>query len=334
MKNIWFFLVLLIFIVPSLSGDGGIIPHHYEEIYETGQTAFITFKNNKEALMLLVEVSGEETEFMWLFPCPSLPEVDSANSSIFYDLAVFSAPRYVKRGWEGCCESGDYYPLEDKYGGRGEDNGVDPIYNGSVGFLNYEVLYVTESESLVSYLEDNEYSVPSNAEEIFQFYINKNWNYFIAAVCDTENANWSNYGTNIQPLKISFSTNKPVYPLRISRIGSIDSEIVIYIVANHKKIFTDAEVKFAKRIDEETLNDLYYYYLKEFLWSGSFLTKCYAFIEKASMDDLVLEDAPDNEEFREIHFYSSYPADTFILVCVFGLFWFYKKRVSKFNKLN
>jgi len=331
MKKLAIFIVFLFFVTPFLSGDGGIIPHHYEEVYESGQTALITYKNNKETIILLVEVSGEETEFMWIFPCPAVPEVDSANSYLFYELAEFSAPRYVKRGWGGCCESSNHaeYPFGDKYDGKGEYNGVDPISSGSIGFLDYEVLYTTESESLLSYLVDNGYSVPSNTEEIFQFYIKKGWNYFIAAVCDTENANWYTHGTNMQPLEITFTINEPVYPLRISRLGSIDSEIVLYIVANNKKIFTDAEVKFAKRISEETLNDLYYSKIPEFLWIGSFITKCYIFIEKNAMDDLVLKDASDNNEFREIRFYSIVPSDAIILVCFFGIFWFYKKRLSK-----
>ena len=329
MKKMILFLMIF-FISTFLYGDGGIIPHNYEEIYETGQTAVISFKNNEETLILLVEVSGQETEFMWIFPCPEVPEVDSSDSDLFYELAVFSAPHYVKRGWGGCCDNtGNREESDYRYLGKGEYNGVDPISNGTVGFLNYEVLYATEASLLLSYLEDNGYNAPANAEEIFQFYINKDWNYFIAAVCDTGNANWYSYGTNIQPMKISFSTNNPVYPLRISRIGSQDSEIVLYIISNHKKKFTGAEVKFAKWIDEETYNNFYSNDLEELIWQGSFITKCYAFIETDLMDDLKLENAADNDEFREIIFYSSVPQDAIIFVCFLGLFWYYRKRVTK-----
>ena len=101
MKKIFFSLILLFCIVNPLFSDGGIIPHHHEEIYESGQTALLTFRNSEETIILLVEISGEETEFIWLFPCPHLPEVDSADSYLFYELADFSAPHYVKRGWGG-----------------------------------------------------------------------------------------------------------------------------------------------------------------------------------------------------------------------------------------
>ncbi len=317
--------------VSDMHADGGIIPPQYEEIYETGQTALITIRNGKETIIPLIEVSGEITEFIWLFPCPDVPAVDSASISLFYDLAQWSAPRYVARGWDGCCNFGMMKPgvPEGLYDGRGEENGVDPIGNGSVGFLSYEILYTTDAADLILYLENNGYSVPQDAEAIFQFYIDKNWYYFIAALCDTENASWSTYGTNIQPMVISFDTDDPVYPLRISRIGSIDSEIVLYIIGNNKMLFSSAEVKFAKMIEQRFIDAIEFSEAREYFWNGSFLTKCYALIEKEDMDDLGIDDALDNDEYREIYFYSKPSLDPILFVCCFLLFMVYRRKISK-----
>lgn len=327
----YFIVVALasLFVPVLLSGDGGIIPPNYEEIYGTGQTALITIRGGTETIVPLIEVSGEITNFIWMFPCPDIPSVDSASVLLFYDLALWSAPKYVQRGWQGCCTDMQPTPEDGFYDGRGEDNGVDPIGNGSIGFLSYEILQATDANELVLYLQGNGYNVPQDAESIFQYYIAKDWNYFIAAVCDTENASWYNNGTNIQPMVISFHSDNPVFPLRISRIGSIDSEIVLYIIANNKMVFASAEVKFAKRIDQSFIDDIGYSDASDYFWDGSFLTKCYAFIEKEEMDDLLIENAPDNDEFEQIHFYSKQSLDPVLFLCCFVLFVVYRQRYSK-----
>lgn len=327
------FLILLIgffFFTSTLMGDGGIFPPIPHEIYETGQTAIVSFRDSIETMIILAEVTGPETEFMWVCPCPSNPTIDSSDADVFYDLAKYSAPRIIQRGWEGCCRNG-YYPGygDYSYGGRGEYNGVDPISNGSIGFFNYEILYATIAESLSAYLSNHGYYVPNGSEQIFQFYINKNWNFFVVAEVDTENANWYEYGTNIQPLKITFSIDSPIYPLRISRIGSTDSEIVIYCIDENKKTFGGAEIRFAKRITEEIMDDFSASELHELLWEGCFLTKCYISLPVESMDDLTIINAPDNNEFHEVKFYSSIPGNAVIFVCCFGLFLFFKKKSAK-----
>jgi hypothetical protein len=329
MKYLAIFIFCALWTTLNVYGDGGIIPPSYEEIYETGQTALITVRDGKETIIPLIEVSGAITEFIWLFPCPSIPGIDSANVGLFFDLASWSAPKYVERGWQGCCGAMQPAPDGWEYDGRGEQNGVDPIGNGSVGFLNYEILYATDAAELVLYLEGNGYSVPQDAEPIFQYYIEKEWNYFIAALCDTQNASWSPYGTNLQPMVISFDATDAVYPLRISRIGSVESEIVLYTIGENKMAFSEAQVKFAKRISQDFIDAIEYSEVSEHLWNGCFLTKSYAMFATEHMHDLPIEFAGDNDEFQEIYFYSRGSLDAVVMVCCIGFFLVYRRRTQK-----
>ncbi|GAI72971.1 unnamed protein product, partial [marine sediment metagenome] len=82
--------------------------------------------------------------------------------------------------------------------------------------------------ALVDWLNSNGYSFPEAGEGILNEYISRQW-YFVASKISTgEEATGLAEGT-IEPLVLSFRSDRIVYPLRITSLSSDFCEVLLYV---------------------------------------------------------------------------------------------------------
>lgn len=88
------FLVALLapILIARLSADGFFVapPFRYDkarDISEPTQKAILFHDAGRETMVLQVRYSGPVTEFGWIVPVPSRPEVDRATMRPFYELS-------------------------------------------------------------------------------------------------------------------------------------------------------------------------------------------------------------------------------------------------------
>jgi hypothetical protein len=122
------------------------------------------------------------------------------------------------------------------YGSRGlspgmvslEGPGVDVLEEKTVGPYDVAILSAGDPAALVDWLNSNGYSFPEASEEIIEEYIRKGW-YFVASRINIgEEASGLAKGT-IEPLILSFESNRIVYPLRITSVSSDFCEVLLYV---------------------------------------------------------------------------------------------------------
>jgi len=202
------------------------------------QRAIIIYNGKRETLVLQVKYSGNVEDFAWIVPIPTLPEensISTENDSIFKQLHDWTQPRVyrIKGDIEGY--------------GWGE-RGASEIIPGTevqvwerlqVGPYEVAVLSGSSSQALISWLTSNGYPFPKEAGPVIDFYVQKKW-YFLATrvqVQSPSSAPNSTYQAGLPALKMTFQTEKPVFPLRISELTSAEeSEIELYVAAPHRMV--------------------------------------------------------------------------------------------------
>lgn len=207
------FLVLLCLIFTSKTSyaDGILIPDRPTfYINETDQKAVIWHDGKTQTMILSVSFSGNAEKFAWVVPVPAKPEVSQGYDELFTGLTQLTRPntRYDMLPAAG----GSFGALNES-----KAPSVTVVETKKVDIYDIAVLTAQDSTALRKWLEDNGFEYPENKEHLLNSYVNKDW-YFVAAKVSPDAlgiAGGLRTG-HATPLKLSFASEKIVYPLKIS----------------------------------------------------------------------------------------------------------------------
>jgi len=159
---------MVLLVVPQGLADGGFFPPVYykEDLFEPSQKAVLIHDSVTEQLILQVSYKGNMTDFAWIVPTPGYPEVNKSSSLLFEELHYLTEPDYVQAPdlrWG--------YALS----GLKESNGVQVYEQMQVGIFEVTILSADDSDALIDWLNDNQYSISSRASEVLQEYVDEGW---------------------------------------------------------------------------------------------------------------------------------------------------------------
>lgn len=193
--------------------DGMIIPSDpLRYINETDQRAVIWHDGKKQTMILSITFSGDADKFAWVIPVPSKPEVSQGFDELFTGLNQLTNP-YYNRNLSPAGGSMQFGATLDS-----KAPSVSVIETKKVDIYDIAVLTANDTQALQKWLEDNEFEYPKNKEHLLTSYVSKGW-YFVAAKVTTEALGYAAGGLktgHATPLKLTFDSDKIVYPLKIS----------------------------------------------------------------------------------------------------------------------
>ncbi|OGD08770.1 hypothetical protein A2395_02805 [Candidatus Amesbacteria bacterium RIFOXYB1_FULL_47_9] len=205
-------LTLILAAAGTVYADGMVIPYPGRIINETGQRAVIWHEGKRETLVISTKFKGDPEEFAWIIPVPSMPQVSAGKDVLFTALEDLTRPA-----------GRDVYPapLGLGMGSISSDSvnrSVTVWSTAVVDIYDTAVLSATDVKALREWLESNGYEYPATREHLLKSYTDKNW-YFVAAKVKAEALGYA--GTSLReghatPLVISFDSEQPIYPLKIS----------------------------------------------------------------------------------------------------------------------
>jgi hypothetical protein len=279
------FAVALLAAVAAALADGGMVAPPDVAIEEFGQVAIIRHQDGTEQLAVASSFRSEATDFAWILPLPAEPVVDSFDLALLNGLQYHCRPFYRSGSGFGC--AGD---AVSELGRSSDSLGVEQLGQGVIGSYDYQVLRAAEPETLAAYLSGHGYELPGNAASVFGHYTAKNWQYFVVARL-SDSAEYE-YDRSVG-IRLTFASDSAVYPLYISRLSSDYSAVALYVVADHRQMFSGSRLLFSGRVDSGTFPGF-----PGFVDRPSHLTKLLKYYDPAQMEDITLRQAPDDREFR------------------------------------
>jgi hypothetical protein len=336
-KIISIIIGLTILIIPSLAkADGGIFPRPNYYASETDQKAVIAYQNNTETLVLSVTFKGDPKDFGWIVPVPNKPTVDKSTDSLFSAMFNKTIPPTNNYGniplvGSGFSSSQSSQPLS-----------VNVIETKQIDEYDIATISSTNSKDLTTWLTQNGYQIPTDATNIFNYYIKNSW-YFtcikidLSKITDVQKGELATgHGT---PLKFQFQSDQIIFPLKLTAIladyqssqatntSGIQGlttlpqvSFVLYVLADGKKTIPNFTTDYANWLKKDEIESLAYnsdgssWY--KTTSSKMFLTKFSATLKTSDMkDDLVFKNAPNNDTINVAS--KSIPIDVLIGILVF-----------------
>ncbi len=271
-----FLVVCSLGLVRSGWADGGMFPAQFAGSGESAdQRAIVVFDEGHETLILQTAYEGESTDFAWVIPIPVLPRAGAISTvapAVFDHLYELTEPRaYEYAGYSPQCMlgcSGDRQGQEFRSVRVWRTMRVD----------DYQVVALSaqESSDLEGWLNANGYAFPVGHQQELQYYVDKSW-FFVGAKVSLAGdgtgtgppGDGGNLGDGeaeeMKPLRLSFNTPEPVYPMRISAVSSnSEVEVLLYIIARHRMTSANYKTDQVELTSDFTGGDFTEFYEQQF----------------------------------------------------------------------
>jgi hypothetical protein len=228
------------------------------DILQPAQKVFITWNPDEKVETFTVQpkFEGNALDFGMVIPTPSQPKLHEMPRDFFKHLAVYTIMR--KREFANSKLLPLIEPqLEQRMRFLGNFNGAMPAMDalatagagpvphkpaikilevGTVGSLDYKIIEAGRADDLFKWLKDNKYSYAGD-EATLNHYIQKKWLFTVMKI-DTMQMKRNKDGTfdgEVTPTRFQFTSEKLVYPLKITQISVREkTEALFYVQAPHK----------------------------------------------------------------------------------------------------
>src|SRR5215208_3763696 len=217
-----------------------------KDVNQPAQKAFVTWDEAEKVETFTVQprFEGNAQDFGMVIPTPSKPKLDEMPRDFFKELAVFTILK--KREYP----QSKILPREELLARRSRGGGgfgnpttrpmrgasVVVLESGVVGSLDYKIIQAGRADDLYQWLKENKYTY-SGDEATLDHYIKKAW-FFTVMKIDAKQMKPRADGTydgEVTPTRFMFTSEKLVYPLRITQISVKDqTEALFYVQAAGK----------------------------------------------------------------------------------------------------
>jgi hypothetical protein len=221
-----------------------------KDILQPAQKVFITWNPTEsvESFTVQPKFEGNADDFGMVIPTPSKPKLDEMPRDFFKELALFTILKKREQPQSKLLlERFKDFPKAQAGAAPRDANGPDPnraprppavkvLEAGVVGNLDYKIIEAGRADDLFAWLKEHKYSY-SGDEATLDFYIKKKWLFTVMKI-DTMQMKKNPDGTfagEVTPTRFLFSSEKLVYPLKITQISVKDkTEALFYVQAPYK----------------------------------------------------------------------------------------------------
>jgi hypothetical protein len=220
------------------------------DILQPAQKVFITWDpvKQQETFTVQPKFEGNALDFGMVIPTPTQPKLHEMPRDFFKHLAIYSILknrefaqskllRYNCHPRGGLPDPG--MPLALAAPSQAKDvnkPSVVILEQGVVGSLDYKIIEASRADDLYKWLKDHKYQFAGD-EAALNFYVQKKWIFTVMKI-DTMQMKKNKDGSftgDVSPTRFSFSSDKLIYPLKITQISVKDkTEALFYVQAPHK----------------------------------------------------------------------------------------------------
>ena len=246
--------LLLIVIAPiqAFSFCGFYVSKGETKLFNKASQVILVRDGNKNVVTMSNDFFGDAKYFAMVVPVPTVlkeKDIKVVDRYIFDKLNTYTEPRLVEYYDENPCYEKRYYKeslstnspsiimdmaaeSENK-----KDYGVTIEAQYTVGEYDILILSALESTGLKTWLTNNNYKIPEDAEEVLDPYIKSNLKFFVVKVNLYEQAQ-SGFDY-LRPIQISYESNRFMLPIRLGMANAKEAQdLIVYAFTKNGRVET------------------------------------------------------------------------------------------------
>ncbi|MBM3993913.1 MAG: DUF2330 domain-containing protein [Planctomycetes bacterium] len=248
---VWPWVALMLFGLP-LSADAACCYFSAKnaDILQPAQKAFITWDPAEkiETFTVQPKFEGNALDFGMVIPTPTQPKLNEMPRDFFRHLAIYTIMKRRQHPHSRLLDILEPRKLDEAKKSDPSDKSPPPtskdpgrpkvvvLESGVVGSLDYKIITAEKADDLYQWLKDNKYNY-SGDEATLNHYVQKKWIFTVMKI-DTMQMKRNKDGTfagEVTPTRFKFTSEKLIYPLKITQISVRDkTEALFYVQAPYK----------------------------------------------------------------------------------------------------
>ncbi len=246
------------------------------------QQAILSWHDGVEKLAIHTSFVGEGTDFAWVVPLPSRPEISSTTPGAFATLQLSTAPRFTETAGGWCVTAFLLLTIWWCYLGRNSkprmflvffafcvlavhllilmptlgsarlgidtSSGIRVLDRQHVAGQAVTVLAAERGEELSAWLASNGFELPDDSQPIIADYVARGW-VFVTVSLQRDAA-----GTEPSapaPLLFTFLTDTPVYPMRLTGVTDHPLELDLFVFGPSRAAAEPMRVVHCDQVEKE-----------------------------------------------------------------------------------
>ncbi|MFF4654448.1 DUF2330 domain-containing protein [Streptomyces sp. NPDC001381] len=216
---------------------GALLPGDQRRLTVGREVSVVRWDGRQEQIVMSLRVGGDAERAAWIMPVPHRATVGLGDGELFDQLAAATAPVQRSRThfWP---QDGDW-PLTTGDGGAqgpppppATGAEVDVVGRERLGPFDVARLTATDPAALDDWLAANDFVLPPRLETALRPYVERRWEY-VAVKLAPRTAGTTLNG-ELDPLRLTFAADAPVYPMRLSRLAATPQSLGLYVLAAHR----------------------------------------------------------------------------------------------------
>lgn len=256
------------------------------------ETALVDLTGRTESITLSVHARSAADEAAFLMPVPARATFEVADAGLFAELDEISKPDIEVHQVE---VDGD-----GSGGAAPEGGGATVVDRVEIGPYDVAQLTGTDPAAVTTWLADNGFTMPDDLATALAPYLADGWLVVAVRLAPASGS----LADGLPPMRLSFETDTPVYPMRLSATADFSQPLRLYVLADHRVDITnpaptggDPDLTFAGRVEPNPKYPL----LTESLTGPRFLTRYDATFEPALItSDIQITPAANDKPYRAV----------------------------------
>ncbi|MFF8604902.1 DUF2330 domain-containing protein [Streptomyces sp. NPDC015346] len=224
-------------------GCGAMIPDRSQRIGVDRETSAVRWDGRTEQIVMRFTVRGNAERAAWIMPVPGRADVELGDRKLFDALDVLTRPAYRDRHY--FWPRGRDWPFaDDDTDGAGaapadrSPTSVAVVGRERLGPFDVARLTATDPGALSGWLEKNGFELPDRLAGELEPYVEQKWEYVAIRLAPADKSTDGTGGAvlrgELDPLKITFASDRLVYPMRLSRLARSPQSLGLYVLADHR----------------------------------------------------------------------------------------------------
>lgn len=238
-------------------GCGAMVPGRQATMGVDKEMSVVRWDGATEQIVMRFTVNGDASEAAWIMPVPSRADVELGDPDLFSELDELTAPQRRTRYY--------FWPRHDDWPFASDVDGatsgaplpgaappVGVVGRERLGDFDVARLTATDPDALRDWLDTNGFDLPPDLATGLQPYVDREWEYVAVRLAPEEDG--ATLRGTLDPLRLSFESDRLIYPMRLSRLADQPQSLGLYVLADHRMEPRDAiggdapKVRFAGRV--------------------------------------------------------------------------------------
>lgn len=196
-----------------------------------GETAVVQWRNGTQVTDMEMALDSSTKDAGWIMPTPRGTTISLGDKELLRRLAVAAAPEYRTRYVFRPTVEGLFSFLDDdRSGGAEAPGGVQVLGTTRVGPFDITTITGTDATQVDAWLTDHGYASRPELIPSFASYLDQGW--VLQAVKLVRGEENRSFAGALPPLRMTWKTDAPVYPIRLSSHATIEQDVRLYLVSS------------------------------------------------------------------------------------------------------